>query len=102
MSVFKKGDHVRSNTTAQGLREGTEYLVLDVAEPAAPVRGFTIYTVSPVDGDEVLAIQNGHLLFDSAPACIDCKGPATVYRDLGRGIYSCAPCEAAHRSRRNS
>jgi hypothetical protein len=37
-----------------------------------------------------------------SPVCVDCKGPATVYRDIGLGIYSCAPCEAAHRSRRNA
>lgn len=31
------------------------------------------------------------------PKCVDCGGPAEVYRDLGRGIYACRSCETAHR-----
>lgn len=35
----------------------------------------------------------------TAPACADCGGPATVWRDIGRNIAACHPCEDASRAR---
>lgn len=60
-SAHKKGDTVRSNVNAQGLKKGAEYTVVDVEH--GPF-GTVMYGVQPSTGGEQLWIANGHLLLD--------------------------------------
>jgi len=54
-------------------------------------------TVQPKGGD----VKRKTLKQDPAvPLCVDCGGPATCYRDVGRAIFSCRPCEDKYRATR--
>lgn len=61
MSVFQKGEVVRSNVDAQGLTKGKDYTVSFIKEIPTPFGTFTTYYVKDEGGKE-FAVTNGHMV----------------------------------------
>lgn len=64
MTAFEQGDVVVAYRSVQGLREGEEYVVEDVAERRTFFGNFVTYTLTHIDDPRGpgLEIGNGHLL----------------------------------------
>jgi hypothetical protein len=66
MNIFHIGQTVKANMTAQGMTEGSEYVVTVVSSlPDIGWGIFYTYEITDVAG-ETLFIRNGHIILDAA------------------------------------
>lgn len=66
---WNKGDRVKSNVTAQGLKKGEEYTVVDMDEMRTPFGTFVTYHVTDKNGKKI-AVGNGHLVLQAAESTV--------------------------------